>query len=373
MASEYGGMLRRWRRNVEVHFKALLSTGLTLVRKAELFFYYSKGIFSNAQITCAFPTFLPLTTTKFVRVVLFLVRIFVRGKSTYLCPPRIDQATAKCCATGCATCPRPHVIELLLFGAAVRKSTHGTNRNCSQLIDLEKTTCVNSSVAFLLTVHLISLLFLRLFDSGRAQKEENMAWGKAKNSTTRRPAVRKAATGRARAPVKAKASTRKYGNRGGSGVSSSKSTGLYTRRGQKVYNAHAYSTTGAPTYNKVGIRVSSPTKYAGAVQRNSMTAAVKTAKALNPSAKAFSYVAHLPSGKKYVGMTRDPSARISAHYDGRGAKVTQELKPVAVTVEPHGSVAAAKRAETSTYFQLKNKSGGDRVRGAGHTKRFSMS
>eukprot|EP00658_Telonema_sp_P-2_P065076 TRINITY_DN54417_c0_g1_i1.p1 TRINITY_DN54417_c0_g1~~TRINITY_DN54417_c0_g1_i1.p1 ORF type:complete len:220 (-),score=24.09 TRINITY_DN54417_c0_g1_i1:338-997(-) len=156
-------------------------------------------------------------------------------------------------------------------------------------------------------------------------------------------------------------------------VSSSKSSGCVTAQGSTVRNAKAYAATGATMYSALsGSKVHDPSKFTAAVNRNSMQAAAQRVVKQNPEAKAFTYVLTLPGGEKYVGETENPSARLMAHSCGSGARVTQELKPESVTLIPHNSVAAAKKAETSGYHAMKAKHGTDRVRGAGNTARFSI-
>jgi predicted GIY-YIG superfamily endonuclease len=108
------------------------------------------------------------------------------------------------------------------------------------------------------------------------------------------------------------------------------------------------------------------------VQRNSIANAAKSASKKNPGAKAFTYTASLPGGKKYCGYTSDPARRLSQHMRGTGARVTQELPPTGFTITPHRSVSAAKKMETKTYHSLKAKHGVGNVRGAGNTARYSM-
>ena len=134
-------------------------------------------------------------------------------------------------------------------------------------------------------------------------------------------------------------------------------------------SAYATATKKPTTYTRSGSKIHNPAKYAATVQQRSITNAAYVAVRRNPSAKAFTYTVCLPGKKKYVGMTTNPSQRISAHLNGTGAKCIKE-RLTAVTFTPHSSVAAAKKKETSTYFQQKKKMGGDRVRGAGHTKQF---
>jgi predicted GIY-YIG superfamily endonuclease len=156
-------------------------------------------------------------------------------------------------------------------------------------------------------------------------------------------------------------------------VTSRKTTGVYTKAGAPVRNVNAYKQAGGKCYNRSGKALRAPEKYSSTVQNNSMQAAAKYAQKKFPEAKAFSYTAELPNGRTYVGMTTNPSSRIKAHVEGRGAKVTQELPPIRVTLHPHYSVEAAKAAETKKYYEQKRQLGKDRVRGAGHTKRFSLS
>ena len=156
-------------------------------------------------------------------------------------------------------------------------------------------------------------------------------------------------------------------------VSSSHSSGCVTRYGTKVHNPKAYARTGAPLYSaRAGKKVNNVANFTSAVRRNSIQAAAKSVVKRNPNAKAFTYTATLQGGKKYVGFTAHPSARLKNHSSGTGARVTRELRPVNVTITPHRSVAAAKRAETSTYFAQKSKFGGGNVRGAGCSSRFSL-
>lgn len=151
--------------------------------------------------------------------------------------------------------------------------------------------------------------------------------------------------------------------------SSSKSTGMRTAHGSNVRNATAYAATGARTFTKAGKVVRNPANYAKAVQGNSMRAAAAAAKRANPKG-SFTYTAHLPGGKKYVGMTSDPEVRIDAHHTGKGASATRQHPPEAVTIHSQPSKMAAKAAETRLYYAEKAKHGGEKVRGAGYTKAF---
>ena len=159
----------------------------------------------------------------------------------------------------------------------------------------------------------------------------------------------------------------------GKSVQSNPRSHCFTKHGTKVLNPKAYSATGAPMYNSSGRRVNNPVKFSAAVSRNSINAAVKSAVKLNPRAKAFTYTLSLDGGKKYVGYTAYPIARMKAHTSSRGARVTQELSPYSIKITPHRSITAAKKAETETYYIVKAKHGGNKVRGAGNSSRFSFS
>jgi len=86
------------------------------------------------------------------------------------------------------------------------------------------------------------------------------------------------------------------------------------------------------------------------------------------------YTLNLKGGKKYVGYSSNPEKRINDHFNGKGAKVTQEYKPVSVhSVNKCSSIQTAKNAERIVYNNMKNYHGIDNVRGAGNTSRFSLS
>lgn len=127
--------------------------------------------------------------------------------------------------------------------------------------------------------------------------------------------------------------------------SSSRRTGVYTKAGRPVYNPKAYAKK-APVYTKSGKAISNATKYSKAVRTSAMVSTAKAVRKQNPSAKAFTYTATLPGGRRYVGMTQNPQQRLSAHLKGHGAKVTRDLKPMHVKITPHASVSRAKKAET---------------------------
>lgn len=84
------------------------------------------------------------------------------------------------------------------------------------------------------------------------------------------------------------------------------------------------------------------------------------------------YALNLPGGKKYVGYSNNPEKRIQEHFNGRGAQVTKNNKPISVhCVHKCKSVRAAKNAERNMYYNMKNYYGKDKVRGAGNTRSFS--
>ena len=100
-----------------------------------------------------------------------------------------------------------------------------------------------------------------------------------------------------------------------------------------------------------------------------------------PPKKAYTYSLNPKGGKKYVGYTTNIKRRLGQHFSGNGAKVTQglvdgffgqECRPISVNhVQRCTSVKNAKKAETIVYNNMKKYHGKNKVRGAGHTKRFS--
>jgi len=137
-----------------------------------------------------------------------------------------------------------------------------------------------------------------------------------------------------------------------------------------VFNPKAYASTKAPVYTRTGQKIHNPAKYAAAVKKNAINAAARAAVKSNPTAKAFTYTATLPGKKKYVGMTIYPAKRFADHLSGNGAKCIGKSGVDSVAITPHASVAAANKAEIAMYYQQKKKCGSDKVRGAGHTKKF---
>ena len=86
---------------------------------------------------------------------------------------------------------------------------------------------------------------------------------------------------------------------------------------------------------------------------------------------AYCYSLNLKGGKKYVGMTTNLERRLDQHFSGSGSAVTQQCTPVSVHhVQRCKSVSNAKKAETIVYENMRDYHGCQRVRGAGHTRRF---
>mmetsp|Transcript_393 Transcript_393/g.483 ORF Transcript_393/g.483 Transcript_393/m.483 type:complete len:194 (-) Transcript_393:1802-2383(-) len=122
----------------------------------------------------------------------------------------------------------------------------------------------------------------------------------------------------------------------------------------------------------------------GTVSKNRSTGQVivRTPQARsNPRKYAANYVTRDKTNGRYVGMTSKISgnkasdvlngSRVRSHFEGKGSAVTRARPPVDVpVVVVHGSVAQAKKGETKLYYQQKGMYGADKVRGAGHTKRF---
>ena len=88
---------------------------------------------------------------------------------------------------------------------------------------------------------------------------------------------------------------------------------------------------------------------------------------------AYTYSLNLKGGKKYVGYTTNIKKRLNQHFSGNGSKVTQECKPISINhIQKCRNVNTAKKAETIIYKKMSNYHGKNKVRGAGHTKRFSF-
>ena len=87
--------------------------------------------------------------------------------------------------------------------------------------------------------------------------------------------------------------------------------------------------------------------------------------------EVYVYSLNLKGGKKYVGYTQNLDKRLDAHFSGRGAKVTQQNRPISVNhIQKCKNVENAKKAETIVYTNMRNYYGSNKVRGAGNTKRF---
>ena len=81
------------------------------------------------------------------------------------------------------------------------------------------------------------------------------------------------------------------------------------------------------------------------------------------------------AGTKYkkskAGYTK-PKKAYTYSLNLKGGKITQECRPISVNhVHRCTSVKNAKKAETIIYKKMSNYHGKNKVRGAGHTKRFS--
>ena len=81
------------------------------------------------------------------------------------------------------------------------------------------------------------------------------------------------------------------------------------------------------------------------------------------------------AGTKYkkskAGYTK-PKKAYTYSLNLKGGKITQERRPISVNhVQRCTSVKNAKKAETAVYNNMKKYHGKNKVRGAGHTKRFS--
>ena len=84
---------------------------------------------------------------------------------------------------------------------------------------------------------------------------------------------------------------------------------------------------------------------------------------------AYVYTLNLQGGKKYVGATQNPDQRLTAHFNGHGAKWTQKHQPISInSIQQVSSMAYAKKVETIVYHNMADYHGRDKVRGAGHTR-----
>jgi len=79
-------------------------------------------------------------------------------------------------------------------------------------------------------------------------------------------------------------------------------------------------------------------------------------------------------GKKYVGYTSNLTKRLNDHFNGNGSMVTKECKPISINhISSYKNIYSAKKAESLIYNRMKQYHGNNKVRGAGNTKRFSLS
>ena len=91
----------------------------------------------------------------------------------------------------------------------------------------------------------------------------------------------------------------------------------------------------------------------------------------NGGGNYYVYTLNLKGGKKYVGYTGNPKARMKQHFGGYGSAVTKSCPPVSVhSMKKCSSQKAAKNAERIVYENMKAYHGSDKVRGAGNTRRF---
>lgn len=95
-----------------------------------------------------------------------------------------------------------------------------------------------------------------------------------------------------------------------------------------------------------------------------------------PSKPAYTYQVNLTRGRKYIGMAHNKQSlqkRIQAQLSQArtASSVCRNAKPLSVShVFRHANIQAAKQAETKRYYSTKAILGADKVRGAGHTKKF---
>jgi len=129
-------------------------------------------------------------------------------------------------------------------------------------------------------------------------------------------------------------------------------------------------------YNKLGktnySSKSNKTNHSSKSNKTNNSKKPNHPKKTNTSSKdAYVYSLNLQGGKKYVGLTQNPSKRISDHYNGKGAQWTQKNQPVPVNhIQKCKNLANAKKAETIVYYKMKNYHGISNVRGAGYTKSY---
>ena len=126
-----------------------------------------------------------------------------------------------------------------------------------------------------------------------------------------------------------------------------------------------------PTYKKK-YTYSKKTKYKKKPTTSTYKKKTTTSTYKNKS-NAYTYSLNLKGGKKYIGYTTNIKKRLNQHFSGNGSKVTQECKPISINhIQKCRNVNTAKKAETIIYKKMSNYHGKNKVRGAGHTKRFSF-
>lgn len=86
---------------------------------------------------------------------------------------------------------------------------------------------------------------------------------------------------------------------------------------------------------------------------------------------AYVYTLNLSNGRKYVGMTNNPSRRFSQHFSGNGARWTQKYHPMNVmSVKKYSSRSSALCGEKRQYTAIKKQYGKHYVRGANHCSSY---
>jgi len=129
-----------------------------------------------------------------------------------------------------------------------------------------------------------------------------------------------------------------------------------------------------PTYSSRSSSSSSSQKSNSYKPKTTYNSLNKQNKPQPQKQSASVYTLNIKGGKKYIGYSSNPEKRINDHFNGRGAKVTQECKPISVhSINKCSSVQTAKNAERIVYNNMKNYHGKNNVKGAGNTSRFSLS
>ena len=83
----------------------------------------------------------------------------------------------------------------------------------------------------------------------------------------------------------------------------------------------------------------------------------------------YVYSLNLKGGKKYVGLTQNPTKRFNDHFNGNGAEFTKKNKPTSVNhIQLCKSYNSAKKVEKIVYEKMRDYHGANKVRGAYNTK-----